>query len=29
MRFMVGAEYAAPRVAARLIKTAAKNRQAA
>lgn len=29
MRFMVGAEYAAPRVAARLIKTAAKMREAA
>ena len=29
MRFMVGAEYAAPRVAARLVKTAAKHRQVA
>lgn len=29
MRFMVGAEYAAPRVAARLIRTAAKIRQVA
>lgn len=29
MRFMVGAEYAAPRVAARLLKTAAKARQVA
>jgi thioredoxin reductase len=29
MRFMVGAEYAAPRVAARLIKTAAKIRRVA
>lgn len=29
MRFMVGAEYAAPRVAARLIKTAAKSRKVA
>jgi thioredoxin reductase len=29
MRFMVGAEYAAPRVAARLLKTATKIREVA